>query len=40
MIISNFTPNQIHQTNNNIKTERLWKNYYKKQPIIVNQEQD
>ena len=40
MSISNFTPNQIHQTNNNIKTERLWKNYYKKQPIIVNQEQD
>lgn len=40
MSISNFTPNQIHQSNNNIKTERLWKNYYKKQPIIVNQEQD
>jgi putative transposase len=40
MSISNFTPNQIHQTTNNIKTERLWKNYYKKQPIIVNQEQD
>lgn len=40
MSISNFTPNQIHQTNNNIKTERLWKNYYKKQTIIVNLEQD
>ncbi len=34
--ISNHVPNIVHQ-NKNIKTERLWKNYYKKNPIIVNQ---
>jgi len=34
--ISNLVPNQVHE-NKNIKTERLWKNYYKKNPIIVNQ---
>lgn len=32
---TNLTPNQVHQ--NNIKTEKLWKNYYIKNPIIVNQ---
>jgi putative transposase len=35
MSIGNLTPNQVHQ--NNIKTEKLWKNYYQKSPIIVNQ---
>lgn len=35
MSIGNLTPNQVHQ--NNIKTEKLWKNYYTKSPIIVNQ---
>ena len=35
MSIGNLTPNQVHQ--NNIKTEKLWKNYYVKSPIIVNQ---
>lgn len=35
MSIGNLTPNQVHQ--NNIKTEKLWKNYYVKKPIIVNQ---
>lgn len=40
MSISNFTPNYIHQSKNNIKTERLWKNYYRKQHTIVNQQQD
>ncbi len=35
MSIGNLTPNQVHQ--NNIKTEKLWKNYYVKNPIIVNQ---
>lgn len=35
MSIGNLTPNQVHQ--NNIKTEKLWKNYYLKSPIIVNQ---
>ncbi|EZH73172.1 integrase [Aquimarina atlantica] len=28
MSIGNLTPNQVHQ--NNLKTEKLWKNYYKK----------
>lgn len=35
MSIGNLTPNQVHQ--NNIKTEKLWKNYYVKSPIIVKQ---
>jgi putative transposase len=35
MSIGNLTPNQVHQ--NNIKTDKLWKNYYLKSPIIVNQ---
>lgn len=35
MSIGNLTPNKVHQ--NNIKTEKLWKNYYVKSPIIVNQ---
>ena len=33
-----LTPNQVHA--NNIKTEKLWKNYYQKNAIIVNQLQD
>ena len=33
--IGNLTPNQVHK--NNIKTEKLWKNYCLKNPIIVNQ---
>ena len=37
--ISNHVPSVVHQ-NKNIKIERLWKNYYKKNPIIVNQLQD
>lgn len=35
MSIGNLTPNKVHQ--DNIKTEKLWKNYYIKNPIIVNQ---
>ena len=35
MSIVNLTPNQVHE--NNIKTDKLWKNYYVKSPIIVNQ---
>ncbi len=35
MSIGNLTPSQVHQ--NNIKTEKIWKNYYTKSPIIVNQ---
>lgn len=33
--IGNLTPNLVHQ--NNLKTKRLWKNYYIKKPTIVNQ---
>jgi len=36
--ISNLMPSYVHE--NNIKTEKLWKNYYKKNPTIVNQFQD
>jgi putative transposase len=35
MSIGNLTPNHVHQ--NNSKAEKLWKNYYVKSPIIVNQ---
>jgi transposase InsO family protein len=38
MSIGNLYPSQVHQLN--LKTDRLWKNYYKKNPIIVNQFQD
>jgi transposase InsO family protein len=33
--IGNLFPNQVHKQN--LKTEKLWKNYYRKNPIIVNQ---
>jgi transposase InsO family protein len=36
MSIGNLTPNQIHQPNNQIIPEKLWKNYYHKNPTIVN----
>ena len=35
-LIRDFVPNTV-QENKNLKTERSWKNYYKKNPIIVNQ---
>jgi len=35
--ISNHVPNEVHD-NNNLKTERLWKNYYKKQDSNSNYE--
>lgn len=38
MSIGNLTPNHVHQ--NKIKTEKLWKNYYRKNAIIVNPLQD
>jgi len=38
MSISNLTPERVHQTN--IKTERLWKNYYPKNRTLVNELQD
>ena len=40
MSIGNLTPNQIHNSNKPIKTEKLWKNYYRKQTTFVNQFQD
>ncbi|MBL0257708.1 MAG: IS3 family transposase [Bacteroidetes bacterium] len=40
MSISNFTPNTIHHSITKINTERLWKNYYRKQATIVNSTQD
>lgn len=36
MSIGNLTPNQIHLSNNSIKKEKLWKNYYQKTTTIVN----
>ena len=36
--IGNLYPKEVHDSN--LKTEKLWKNYYKKNPIIVNQFQD
>ena len=38
MSIGNLYPSQVHEQK--IQTVRLWKNYYKKNPIIVNQDQD
>lgn len=40
MSIGNLTPNHIHHSKTIIKTEKLWKNYYRKTPTIVNQLQD
>ncbi len=40
MSIGYATPNEVHQSNQLIKTERLWKNYYRKKTTIVNQLQD
>lgn len=40
MSIGNLKPNQVHQSNKNFKTEKLWKNYYQKNTTIVNQSQD
>lgn len=40
MSIGNLSPNTLHKAKQEIKTKRLWKNYYRKKPTIVNQEQD
>lgn len=40
MSISNLTPNQVHQSTEKLKLNKLWKNYYKKNSNIVKQEQD
>ncbi len=39
MSISNLTPNQVHQSTEKLKLNKLWKNYYKKNSNIVKQEQ-
>jgi putative transposase len=36
--IGNMIPSTLHHSNT--KTKRLWKNYYKQNPNIVNQYQD
>jgi transposase InsO family protein len=38
MSIGNNIPNEVHL--NNTQTNKLWKSYYSKKPIIVNQYQD
>jgi len=40
MSIGNFTPDYIHHSTKTIKTKKLWKNYYQKKEIGVNQLQD
>lgn len=40
MSIGNLTPEQVHKSVNHIETEKLWKNYYQKQPTIVSLLQD
>ena len=37
MSIGNLTPDYIHHSKTTIKTEKLWKNYYQKKEIGVNQ---
>lgn len=38
--ISMLTPNEVHHSNENLNVNRLWKNYYSKESIIVNPNQD
>ena len=40
MSIGNLTPDQIHYSKTPIKTEKLWKNYYRKETTFVNPLQD
>ena len=40
MSISNLTPNEVHQSTEKLKLNKLWKNYYKKNNSFVKQEQD
>jgi transposase InsO family protein len=37
MSISNLTSNQVHQSTEKLKLNKLWKNYYKKNSTIVKQ---
>lgn len=36
MSIGNFTPEEVHQSKQTIKPEKLWRNYYQKKATIVN----
>lgn len=38
--ISMLTPNKVHYSIEDLNTNRLWKNYYSKESIIVNSKQD
>ena len=40
MSLGNFTPEEIHQSKQITKPEKLWKNYYQKTTTIVNPFQD
>jgi transposase InsO family protein len=40
MSLGNFTPEEIHQSNEITKPEKLWKNYYQKTTTVVNLFQD
>ena len=33
---TNFTPEEVHQSKQTIKPEKLWRNYYQKKATIVN----
>jgi transposase InsO family protein len=38
--LGNFTPNAIHQTQTELKPEKLWKTYYRKNTTLVKPDQD
>jgi putative transposase len=38
--ICNLTPQFVHSSNKSLNIERLWKNYYKKNAILVKPFQD
>jgi transposase InsO family protein len=40
MTLGNFTPEEIHRSEKELKPKRLWKNYYKKETTFVNPLQD
>jgi hypothetical protein len=39
MSIGNLTPNKVHHSKTMIETEKIWKNYYRKDKTFVNQGQ-
>jgi putative transposase len=40
MSIGNYTPDKIHESKGDIKTKKLWKNYYQEKLALVNLLQD